>query len=156
MVFTTSLVRIQPPLPLWHFRLKVRTRDFQSRNVGFETHKCHHIWWRWCKMLAWGAVTTYVRVQNSFSTPLYRQICKRSKRAHCKCVPYRTVGSAPTFPTNMVLSTSGLSRRPFKAESRVRIPLASPIIWHFGQAVKTLPFHGSNTGSNPVSVTMWV
>lgn len=26
--------------------------------------------------------------------------------------------------------------------------------WHLGQVVKTLPFHGSNTGSNPVGVTI--
>ena len=26
-------------------------------------------------------------------------------------------------------------------------------MWRHGQAVKTLPFHGSNTGSNPVGVT---
>ena len=27
--------------------------------------------------------------------------------------------------------------------------------WLHGQAVKTSPFHGGNTGSNPVGVTIW-
>ena len=30
------------------------------------------------------------------------------------------------------------------------------LIWPLGQAVKTPPFHGGNTGSNPVGVTMFV
>jgi hypothetical protein len=29
------------------------------------------------------------------------------------------------------------------------------IYWPLGQAVKTPPFHGGNTGSNPVGVTIW-
>ena len=28
-------------------------------------------------------------------------------------------------------------------------------IWLHGQAVKTSPFHGGNTGSNPVGVIIW-
>ena len=30
------------------------------------------------------------------------------------------------------------------------------IIWPLGQAVKTPPFHGGNTGSNPVGVTKFI
>ena len=29
------------------------------------------------------------------------------------------------------------------------------IVWPLGQAVKTPPFHGGNTGSNPVGVTIF-
>ena len=37
--------------------------------------------------------------------------------------------------------------------ARVRIPPSPPyIIWPLGQAVKTPPFHGGITGSNPVGV----
>jgi hypothetical protein len=32
-------------------------------------------------------------------------------------------------------------------------PTFGAIIWPLGQAVKTPPFHGGNTGSNPVGVT---
>src|SRR5699024_11484711 len=40
------------------------------------------------------------------------------------------------------------------AVSRVRIPRSPPseYIWPVGQVVKTPPFHGGNTGSNPVRV----
>ena len=45
-----------------------------------------------------------------------------------------------------------------KTVSRVRIPCSPPLyiiiyIWPLGQAVKTPPFHGGNTGSNPLGVT---
>ena len=33
-------------------------------------------------------------------------------------------------------------------------PFVWIIIWPLGQAVKTPPFHGGNTGSNPVGVTL--
>src|SRR5699024_8703961 len=42
------------------------------------------------------------------------------------------------------------------AVPRVQIPRSPPplyIYWPVGQAVKTPPFHGGNTGSNPVRVT---
>lgn len=29
------------------------------------------------------------------------------------------------------------------------------LIWSVGQVVKTPPFHGGNTGSTPVQITMW-
>jgi hypothetical protein len=29
-------------------------------------------------------------------------------------------------------------------------------MWPLGQAVKTPPFHGGNTGSNPVGVTIYI
>jgi hypothetical protein len=30
------------------------------------------------------------------------------------------------------------------------------LLWPVGQAVKTPPFHGGNTGSNPVRVTLYI
>ena len=36
--------------------------------------------------------------------------------------------------------------------ARVRIPPSPPYFWPLGQAVKTPPFHGGITGSNPVGV----
>ena len=39
-----------------------------------------------------------------------------------------------------------------KAVSRVRIPYSPLNEWSVGQAVKTPPFHGGNTGSIPVRI----
>ena len=36
--------------------------------------------------------------------------------------------------------------------SRVRIPYSPYLKWSVGQAVKTPPFHGGNTGSIPVRI----
>ena len=36
--------------------------------------------------------------------------------------------------------------------SRVRIPYSPFVTWSVGQVVKTPPFHGGNTGSNPVRI----
>jgi hypothetical protein len=52
--------------------------------------------------------------------------------------------------------SSGLRGAPAKgigrvSGARVQIP-PSPPYWPLGQAVKTPPFHGGNTGSNPVGV----
>ena len=38
--------------------------------------------------------------------------------------------------------------------ARVQIPPAPFFYWPVGQVVKTPPFHGGNTGSNPVRVTI--
>ena len=38
--------------------------------------------------------------------------------------------------------------------SRVRIPYSPLIQWSVGQAVKTPPFHGGNTGSIPVRIIL--
>ncbi len=42
--------------------------------------------------------------------------------------------------------------------SRVRIPYSPPgnLVWPVGQVVKTPPFHGGNTGSSPVRVTIYI
>ena len=40
------------------------------------------------------------------------------------------------------------------AVSRVRIPYSPYSDWSVGQVVKTPPFHGGNTGSNPVRVIL--
>ena len=45
------------------------------------------------------------------------------------------------------------SKTDFDSVSSGSNPL-SPAIWRIGQAVKTPPFHGGNTGSNPVCVTI--
>ena len=42
---------------------------------------------------------------------------------------------------------------PGRSLVRIRPPL--PNFWLLGQAVKTSPFHGGNTGSIPVGVTIW-
>ena len=42
--------------------------------------------------------------------------------------------------------------RRFKSRSRYQL-FTNNLIWSHGQAVKTSPFHGGNTGSIPVGVT---
>ena len=38
----------------------------------------------------------------------------------------------------------------------LRLPFLEVYVWPLGQAVKTPPFHGGNTGSNPVGVTNFI
>ncbi len=74
------------------------------------------------------------------------------------------VGSSPTFGANFGELSEWPKEHDWKScrratVSRVRIPCSPPedkfskYIWPLGQAVKTPPFHGGNTGSNPVGVT---
>ncbi len=73
------------------------------------------------------------------------------------------VGSNPTCGANLESCPSWSkehdwkSCRRLKAVSRVRIPHSPPVkvAWPVGQVVKTPPFHGGNTGSNPVRVTIF-
>ena len=68
------------------------------------------------------------------------------------------VGSSPTCGAiYMGKYSSGSRGAPAKgidrvSGARVRIPPSPPYIWPLGQAVKTPPFHGGITGSNPVGV----
>ena len=46
-----------------------------------------------------------------------------------------------------------MSRR--HREAMLVVDLEKDYIWLRGQAVKTSPFHGGNTGSIPVGVSFW-
>ena len=45
-------------------------------------------------------------------------------------------------------------QRCLKGSNPLLSAIINLIIWPLGQAVKTPPFHGGNTGSNPVGVTI--
>ena len=72
------------------------------------------------------------------------------------------VGSSPTCGAILGKYSRGRRGAPAKgvgrvSGARVQIPPSPPemilVLWPVGQAVKTPPFHGGNTGSNPVRVT---
>ena len=85
---------------------------------------------------------------------------RSSSAVELSAVNRSVVGSIPTCGaigelSELVRSTIG-NRVYVTSVSRVRIPaLRHRIynIWPVGQVVKTPPFHGGNTGSNPVRVT---
>ncbi len=70
------------------------------------------------------------------------------------------VGSNPTCGAIIIEKyPSGSRGAPAKGVdrlrgARVRIPSSLPYLRPVGQAVKTPPFHGGNTGSSPVRVTI--
>ena len=43
-----------------------------------------------------------------------------------------------------------------KNDDNINLVLFETYKWPLGQAVKTPPFHGGNTGSNPVGVTIFI
>ena len=110
-----------------------------------------------CADGSWGSPP--VRVGRCQSDQLFRS----SSVVEHRTVNAMVVGSSPTFGANFGELSEWPKEHDWKScrratVSRVRIPCSPPDISSqnirpLGQAVKTPPFHGGNTGSNPVGVT---
>ena len=82
----------------------------------------------------------FIQTVCGFEGMYYFQVFLDSSMVEHSAVNRRVVGSSPT---------RGVKKR---KPAMNKLPFSN--VWLLGQAVKTSPFHGGNTGSIPVGVIM--